>query len=187
MMRQIKNKIQLFCVKTLILVPLMMPWQASHAKDVSLFDMNNTWQTDSGKSKQLKDFKGKKTFLTMAYTNCHSACPLVVESLKKISDEAKAKKIDAQFIIVSLDPERDTWQTLQHFKSTMKIDRPGWVLMTADEANTRRLSVAIGLHYSKAPDSTEIMHDNLIVLLDEEGRVVRKVEGLKTNLSDFQL
>lgn len=186
MMQRLKNSMGLFLTGALLCASLI-EGQTLHAKEVSLFDMKHAWQTDSGKNRQLKDFKGKKTFLTMAYTNCHSACPLVVESLKKLSDEAQAKKMDVQFVIVSLDPERDQWQSLQHFKTNMKIDRPGWMLMVGDEANTRRLSVAIGLHYSKVPDSTEIMHDNLIVLLDEEGRMVRKVEGLKAKLADFSL
>lgn len=161
---------------------LMTP---AHAKEASLFDINANWQNDSGKTVQLKELKGKKTLLTMAYTNCHSACPLIVDLLKKLADEAAAKKIDMQFAIVSLDPARDTPQSLKHFKSSMKIDRPGWTMMVGDEGNTRRLSVAIGLHYSKVAESDEIMHDNLIVLLDEEGRIVRKVEGLKSKLSDF--
>lgn len=181
----LKNKIRaIFCA--LILGGLTLQ-STAQAKEPSLFEMKSSWQTDAGKKVPLNHFKGKQTFLTMAYTNCHSACPLIIEQMKKLSDQAKAKKIDAQFVIVSLDPARDTWQTIQHFKTNMKIDRPGWTMLVGDETSTRQLSVALGLHYSKVPDSTEILHDNLIVLLDSEGRILRKVAGLKTSLTDFQL
>lgn len=180
MMTRLKVTSVLKLLTSLLLVATI----PAHAKEATLFEIDGKWRAASGEAFAWKDLANKNTIVTMAYTHCASSCPISVHLMKKLAKEAAEKSLDLRFVIISLDPKRDTPERMRHFQKSMGINLPGWSLVVGDDANTRRLAMALGVHYTKVPESEEILHNNVIVTLDDSGRIVKRVEGLKASLAD---
>lgn len=147
--------------------------------DKSLYAPPLKWVTDQGKPARLADWKGKQVVLTMAYTSCHGSCPLIIKKLRKIEQAFQAAKQPVSFVIVTLDPKNDTPKELHAYRerSGLAADR-NWTFLTGQEADVRRLSLLLGISFSKPPGSSEIMHDNKIVLLSPSGEITKRLDSL---------
>ena len=58
----------------------------------SIFLLDSKWQNQNGKELQLKDLKGKNLVVVMIFTSCQTACPILVENIKKIASKIDHKK-----------------------------------------------------------------------------------------------
>lgn len=162
---------------------------ASHSAESlssdSIFKFETVFRTDENKKFVLSGLKGKKLVMTMVYTSCKSACPLILKTLEKLDAALTEKKIKADFVITTLDTDVDSVERLSHFKHHMDLNRPGWTFLSASEKNTRMLAMLLGIRYSKNKSTGQINHDNKIVLYDEKGLRVRTLEGLSPDLSQL--
>jgi protein SCO1/2 len=149
---------------------------------INLFAINDQWTQDKGKPVKFSDFSGKKLVLAMAYTNCKGACPIIIKKMEKVESLLAAKKIAAEFILVSFDPTRDTAEMLAEFRMHMAIPAEHWSILTGTEKQTRKLGNLLNIHFAKLPGSGEISHDNKIILFNEKGDLVRTIEGLSESL-----
>jgi cytochrome oxidase Cu insertion factor (SCO1/SenC/PrrC family) len=101
--------------------------------------------------------------------------------MKKIEAMLKAEKTVAEFVVISFDSEHDNSDRLKHFQTHNDLTGSHWHLMTGSERDTRKIANMLDIKFSKRPGSNEIMHDNKIILLDESGKIVRVLDGLKTD------
>ena len=144
----------------------------------SLYRLPMKWKGDQGESVQLSQWAGQYVFITMTYTTCTSACPLILKKMKSIQSDLDNKKLKAQVVTVTYDPESDTWQKLAHFKKAADFDFPNWHFLSGSEKDTRQLSMLLGINYRKNPVSKHIEHSNKIILLSPQGIVLGSIEGL---------
>lgn len=151
---------------------------SSYADPINLFAMKGSWNQDQGKPTEFSAFAGKKIVLSMAYTNCRGACPVIVKKMQRVEEALKKEKMNAEFILVSFDPERDTPETLAAFRTHLAITSPNWRLMSGPERQTRILANLLNIRYTRVPETGEISHDNKILLFDEQGNLVNTIEGL---------
>jgi protein SCO1/2 len=88
-----------------------------------------------------------------------------MKSIKRKVPTDAAKKV--QYVLISLDPTRDTPEVLRRFADKRKLPAD-WVLLTAkDEKPVRELSHVLGVNYKKV--GQEFAHSNLITVLDGDG------------------
>lgn len=158
-------------------MPLLMAAAPLHQD--SIYQAPLAFQTQDGKPARLVDWKGHKVVLAMMYASCQSACPMIMGKLKAVESTLKQQKVPVDFVVVTLDPEHDTPETLRAYRVHMKLDQPNWTFLVGKEADTRTLSNLLGFRYRQNPESKEIMHDNRIFLLNEQGVVVQTLEGLE--------
>lgn len=151
----------------------------------SLYSVPFTWRDQNGQALTLDTLKGKPVVLTMAYTKCKTACPVTMGRFKRIAAALETRVPDAQFVIVSLDPKRDTPETMAQFKKHYRLEEDSWHLLTGSEADVRKLSVLIGYSYQTDTADGEIAHSNRIVALDREGQIVAELDGLDSELQPF--
>ncbi len=147
----------------------------------SLYDLELSWQDQSGQSLSISEWKGSPVVLTMAYTRCKSACPITIQRLKTIEAGLEKENKRAEFVIVSFDPSRDTSAQLSHFIRMHDLKGSHWHLLTGSEEAVRKLAVALGISYQEDPKTQEFRHSNKIILLDKKGRIAQEVEGLGSN------
>lgn len=160
------------------LVHLLSAAPPSVVSPTSLHRAPMVWTTDAGKAARLQDWAGKKVVLAMVYTSCKAACPLIIQKLKSVQKQLDEAKVDADVVVVSLDPEHDSPQTLGHYRHHMELMRPNWTLLVGSAQDTRMLSNLLGFKYRQNPQTGEIMHDNKLFLLNEKGELLRTLEGL---------
>jgi protein SCO1/2 len=141
--------------------------QGAAAPDFALVDHR-------GRPVSLAGFRGRPVVVTFAYASCHASCPLLIERLKAI--EARTPRAEVAFVVVSLDPERDTPPALGAAAAHWGLG-PRWHLLSGDPATVRAVLRAYRVQWAALPDG-EIAHENVVVLLDRAGRVAFTYAGL---------
>lgn len=177
-MRLLKGEFVMFKI-TVIFISLLLVRYPALAADVSIYDAKiGSFKTDEEKDFLLKDNAGKKVVVSMVYTSCQSACPLMIKKLLKIEKKLKEASIDAEFVVVSFDSKFDSPQKMKIFRKSQGILNSSWKLLVGRDKDTRFVSNLLGIRYSRNPEDQTISHDNKVVFLDEKGVIVHTSDGL---------
>jgi protein SCO1/2 len=116
----------------------------------------------------------------MFYGNCPYACPLLFSRLKRIqaalTPQARAR---LRVVLVSLDPEHDTPESLQKLAQAHGLDSSRWRLLRTGEDSVREVAAVLGIKYRPLKDG-QMNHSTVITLLDKEGAIDMRVEGAES-------
>lgn len=166
-------------IAPLLLALLAGSIQAGHKPDsASIHAFQAKWTTDQGKTVRLSDWKGRKVVMAMFYGSCHGSCPMIVQKLRKVETLFETNRVDAEFVLVSFDPSNDTPETLRAYRKRIGLKSDRWTMLVGKNEDVRRLSMLLGVKYREDASSGEIMHDNKILLLSENGEILRTLENL---------
>lgn len=157
---------------------------AATASTGSLYVLDQSWTDQTGNVVHLADLAGRPRVVAMAYTSCVYACPRIIAEMKRI--EAALADVDPArapgFVLFSIDPARDTPARLAEFAAEAGLDPVRWTLLTAPDDEVLELSVLLGVKY-RATESGDFAHSNLVTVLDGEGAVRARVEGLDVGVA----
>jgi protein SCO1 len=128
-----------------------------------------------GKTTTLSAFEGRTLVVHFIFTHCVVACHTQVKSLKTVraalTPETRAR---VQFLSVSLDPERDTPETLREYARTMGVDNdPDWHFATASPDRIARMTEFFAVKREKLADG-QFDHTLVVFLLDPSGSPVQR-------------
>lgn len=152
--------------------------EAINSSDESIYNVDSDWKTQNDVTVKLESFKGKITVLAMIFTHCESACPRIVADLQRIESEIPKEQLkDVQFILVTMDPIRDTPKRLKEFAAEHKIEESRWTLLTSNEDDALVFANVIGMKYKKTEDGG-FDHSNIINILDKNGVIKHQQVGL---------
>ena len=144
----------------------------------SLFSTDSAWTTPDGREMKLGDLRGKPRVIALFYASCSSACPLIVDAMKRVEKEIAAKKFPAPgFVLVTFDPEEDTAAVLKRYAEKRGLAPDRWLLLRGDDDDVRELSVLLGSKFKRIGNKN-FAHSNVIALLDSEGRIVARSKAL---------
>ena len=150
----------------------------------SVFHIESTWKDQHGKEFQLRKFVGRSSILAMVYTSCLHACPMIVSDMLRIRKGLTEKQREkVRFVLVSLDPERDTPSVLAKFAKKRRLGE-NWSLITADEISVRELAAVLGVKYKKKKND-DIDHSNIIHLLNSSGVILHQQKGLRQDPAEL--
>jgi protein SCO1/2 len=148
----------------------------------SLYQLPGSWQTASGRSMKLEQLSGKIQVVAMIFTHCGYACPRLVDNMQAIETNLDPSLRDkVGFVLISFDPARDSSAQLAAFARQKQLSS-SWTLMRGSEEQVRELAILLGLQYNSLPGGN-FDHSNAITLLDENGRVMRRLDGLTPQTS----
>lgn len=111
-------------------------------KKISLIDQKNT-------SINALEILEEPSIIFFGFTNCPDICPL---TLSKLSLSLQKIKKDQKLLLyfVSLDPERDTPETLRDYLQSFNDQVIG---LTGTENNLKKFTKTLGIKYSKRKTS----------------------------------
>ena len=146
--------------------------------DKSIYQLDAVWKDQNGKKKKLGSFKGRKVVLAMFYASCTSACPVLVGDIKNLEEAMSSEELkDYRFVLVSIDPAKDTPKVLKTYAEDHNLDLARWTLLTGSKDNVAALAQLLGFQY-KRKSSGMFSHTNLITFLNEEGEIAKQSTGL---------
>ena len=152
---------------------------AGKPTDKSLYLLDSKWTSDVNREIQLGVLRGRPQIVAMFFTHCEYACPILVSELKAIEAKLAPKvlaKVD--FLLVSIDTQRDTPAELAAFREKRQLARERWTLLRGGADDVRELAALLGVNYVE--DSRgQFAHSNIITLLNSEGEVAFQHTGLK--------
>lgn len=123
-----------------------------------------------GVRRSLSDFRGKVVAIFFGYTHCPDVCPTTLLEYSQVAKELGKDADKLQVIFVSVDPERDTPQTLAGYVPHFG---PGFVGMTGSPAELAPVMKAYKVVARKVPQpggSYSVDHSAGSYLLDREGQ-----------------
>ncbi|MEZ4590560.1 MAG: SCO family protein [Chloroflexota bacterium] len=121
----------------------------------------------------LSDYQGKYVFIYFGYTFCPDICPTTLAKLAAVQQALGDDADNMQVIMVSVDPERDTPETLaeyvHHFNDS-------FVGVTGSQEEIDAAGNPFGLYYAKHDGTAEsgylVDHTARAFLLNPEGQVI---------------
>lgn len=144
----------------------------------SLFLTTSEWTASDGRRMKLRDLQGKARLVALFYASCTSACPAIVDAMKRVEKVIPAKHAkDFGLVLVTFDTEEDTPEALRRYAEKRDLDKERWLLLRGEEDDTRELAVLLGSKFKKLGPKN-FAHSNLIALIDRDGRIVARAKTL---------
>ncbi len=145
-----------------------------------------------GKRVTDQDFRGKYMLIFFGYTYCPDVCPGELQVMSAALDKLGAEGDKIQPIFVSIDPARDTPETLKVYVSNF---HPRLVGLTGSDADIAAVARAYRVYYAKAKgteNSSDYLmdHSTILYLMGPDGKFVKHftfgtgVDGLVDGLRE---
>jgi protein SCO1/2 len=154
------------------------------ASDFSVYDLEQPWTDQAGRSRALGTLAGRVQVVAMTYTHCPHTCPLIVGEFKRIEaalTPAEAGRVG--FVLFSLDPARDTPAQLRRYARLASLSPARWTLLTSNDEQVRELAALLGIRY-RPEGAGSISHGNTYFVLDALGRVIYRHDGLEGGVDE---
>lgn len=151
---------------------------SNEISETSIFNLTSNWNTEEGKSIQLKELKGKTVVIVMIYTVCKAACPRLVADMRNIEKEIPSKFNDEiNYVFVSIDPENDTPERLKAFSKENFMEGEKWTFLQGTEEGVREFANVLSVKY-KQISPLDFSHSNIISVFNPNGELIHQQEGL---------
>lgn len=133
-----------------------------------------------GNEVTLQNTNGKVRLLYFFFASCPDVCPPTTAILSQVQDELKEEGLfgdKVQMLSVSIDPTHDTTEVLKDYADTFDADLTGWKFLRGDEKETAAIAEKFGVMVYK-DDKGNFSHSNVVVLLDENGKIRDWISGM---------
>lgn len=152
----------------------------SEISDQSIFLLESDWETHRNGRMTLADLSGKVTVGAMIFTHCPSACPRIVADIKNIESAlSEDERKQVQFLLISMDPERDTPERMRQFAADHRLN-DSWEMIRAGNDATMEIAQVLGVRI-KPLDDGGFDHSNIIQILNREGEIAYQQQGLNVD------
>ena len=151
----------------------------------SIFRLQADLVNQAGDKHDLSVHQGHPTLMSMIYTTCPTACPMLINDIRllegKLSEEARS---ELRVLLVSMDPENDGPKELNALAVAHGLDTSRHTLSVASPTQTKAIAEALDIEFSRRVDG-EMDHTTLLALMDRSGRRVAVQYGLGKDAAQF--
>jgi len=134
-----------------------------------------TLKTADGQYYTRKALLGHWTFIYFGYTHCPDACPITLHQLKVLQKRLHKTVPDQKFsfVMVTVDPERDTPQIMQEYVNHFN---PAFHGLSGDPGEIKALAKQLLVQYERGEKNTAIgyvmYHTDDIEIVNPKGEFV---------------
>jgi len=137
--------------------------------DFELYDQNGTLT-------HLNNLSGKAVVMIFGYTHCPDFCPLGLVNFKRIKAALGDQADKVQFVLISVDGERDTPAVLKHYLGAFD---PAFIGLTERAFVIAQVAAPYGARFERKITHTNqteyaVGHTTDTYLLDQQGRLLKK-------------
>ncbi len=102
--------------------------------------------------------KDRVVLISFIFTNCEYACPLQAQKLKQArAFMVPAIKDEVWYVTLSVDPERDTPESMKQFAENQSLDESRWLFLTGKKENVDFLIKRLGQYTPNIESHTTLM------------------------------
>jgi len=146
--------------------------------EMSLYKLNAIWTSDVGREVKLDVLRGHPQVLALFFSNCEHSCPLIVEDMKNIEIALPSEvRSMVDFLLVSIDPERDTPEVLRAYRAKHQLGTEHWTLLRGNADSVKQLAEMVGFQYYPGSER-QYAHSLVITILDSNGEIVFQQAGV---------
>jgi protein SCO1/2 len=131
----------------------------------SLVDQNRARVTD-------QTYRGKYMLIFFGFTYCPDVCPTELQVMSAALDELGPKGDAIQPIFITVDPERDSPETMKAYVANF---HPRMVGLTGNLNEISAVAKAYRVYFKKsgAGDAYLMDHSSIVYLMDKEGKFLK--------------
>ena len=152
-------------------------WDAEGIQDFELTER-------SGEKITKQDLLGKPWVVNFIFTRCAGPCLQLTGEMARLQEELKKHELDVRLVTITVDPDFDTPEILRKYAEGFGADREQWLFLTGDKDKTYELirdSFKMPVQEMKGEQRKpgwEVLHTTNILLVDAEGKVLGKYNGV---------
>lgn len=124
-------------------------------------------------SVQVSDFRGSAVLLYFGFTNCPDECPLTMLKWDSLARELGPEADRVRFVMVTVDPERDTPARMKEFLGSYN---PAFIGLTGSLEEIEEVTLSFQAFFRKVAGASDsdylVSHSTLVHVLDPKGRMV---------------
>jgi protein SCO1/2 len=124
----------------------------------------------AGKLRHLEDWRGKAVVVVFGFTHCPDVCPTTLADIAQALKELGADAQRVQVLMVSVDPERDTPESLGKYVTAFD---PSFVGLRGDLAATKKVASEFKIYFEKRKtgETYSVDHSAQLYVIDPQGRL----------------
>jgi protein SCO1/2/putative membrane protein len=135
----------------------------------------------SGKKITKADLLGKPWLVSFIFTRCAGPCPRITGQMRLMQD--RLKDLPVNLVTITVDPKFDTPEILTKYANQFDADKDKWLFLTGERNEVFRLintafQMPVQDEFASEPkpgaSGVEIAHSTNILLVNAEGRVIKK-------------
>lgn len=144
----------------------------------SIYPLQAQLTNQAGANITLDVHRGHVVLVSMFYSSCPSACPTLIQRLKKVEAALPdAVRSDVRILLVSFDPDHDTLEVLRALPEAHHVAAERWTFARTGHESVREIAAVLGIKYRQ--DDGSFNHSSVIALLDREGRLDQRYDALE--------
>ncbi|WP_227936793.1 SCO family protein [Alkalihalobacillus deserti] len=145
--------------------------------------MNFEFINQNGTAYGTEQLQGQYWLANLIFTHCPSVCPTMTPNMQRLQAAMKEEGIEMSFISFTVDPERDTPEALYSYGNNVGADLTSWQFLSGYtiEQITEFAAESFKTPVQHIDDSDDIVHSTSFFLVDPNGNVIRKYDGLQSN------
>lgn len=132
-----------------------------------------TLLNQSGEKISLSDYRGKIVLIDFGYTHCPDICPVTLSKLAEVMDGLGNKDKNVQVMFITVDPDRDTIETLKEYMPFFDSDFLG---LTGSPEDIKEVAESYHIFYNKdykdGKDDYLMSHSSSLYLIDQRGQLL---------------
>jgi protein SCO1/2 len=133
---------------------------------------NFSVENEKGRSFTLSEQAGSITLLYFGYTYCPDVCPATAAIMRQVFDDPAVSTNEIQFVMISVDPERETPEAVDAY---MRRFHPDFIGLWVERDQLNEIQEDYGVisirEPSENPDTYLITHTARVFLIDQEGNL----------------
>jgi protein SCO1/2 len=151
--------------------------ESGPASDRSLYQVDSAWTDDAAHQVKLGSLAGRPQIVTMFFSSCNFACPILVHDLKRI-EAALPQDLRGKvgFTLITFDSDHDSPRVLAAFRNKHELGG-NWTLLRGEPDDVLEIAALLGVKFKKDARG-QFAHSNIISVLNSEGEIVYQEIGL---------
>jgi len=161
--------------ESFVSLPQTAPPATSFSNKVAAGDLPDVAiETADGVHTSFAATAGRVRIATMFYSHCPGVCPMTFAALRDIERQLTAQQqAGLSFVLLSLDPARDSPQTLRSLARDRGVNSPRWLLGRTSEPDAHAFASAAGIEFRPLSDGS-IDHSTALVFVDSRGQMLAR-------------
>ena len=138
----------------------------------SIYLLDAALTNQSGAAHRLDVYRDHPVLVTMFYGSCDAACPLLIDTVRSVERSlSPAQLAQVRVLMISIDPEKDTTESLKALAAQRRIDLSRWTLAHTDAATVRKIAAVLNVQYRPLPDGG-FNHSSVVTVLSPQGVIL---------------
>jgi protein SCO1/2 len=144
----------------------------------SVYQLPAKMTDQDGHAFTLGQRQGHPVLVSMFYNSCEFVCPMLIDTMRLTEDALGEKERAAlSMMLITFDPARDSVKTLKKVATERTLDPARWSVARTDGASVRKIAAVLDIQY-RLLQNGEFNHSTVLVLLDQDGRVVARTKKM---------